>query len=415
MAEKAATNKVHCTYPLCKLVFKSEGEMKQHKTFDNEHEYCAQCDEDFEDEERLLIHKIKSVKHIVCPVCGIEFRSDGGRNAHIRQNHQSQQIIPCHGCKATFKSASGLMAHIEKDECSTIRHVHLLQEQSKKMMIREALDAGEGMSLPIIPPQGTLEDADYDDTDGGVMLKTGQAASRAMSNREALSNQPKPGQDDPTASVSAMLALKHWPALGANATKGTSVAPSDLLAFSELSISTATGKDNKSWKGKEPVRSTTNAVSSQRPFGIGTLPPGDTLRMLDRAWDATKFFDSFTGQYICPCKRSFATMAEFENHVLRKSRMMEDRQCPGCLRFFKTTAALVAHLESPSTRCNLSDGERYGQIFEEITGGLIQTAGYAEDGTVKYEAGKLEIADGSEPGTTTIGTDLRLRPQRREF
>ncbi|KAE8332290.1 hypothetical protein BDV39DRAFT_200438 [Aspergillus sergii] len=415
MAEEAVVKKVKCTYPGCKLVFKSEKEMKHHKKFGSEHAYCDECEEDFEDEERLLIHKIKSVKHIVCPVCGIDFGSDGGRNSHIRQNHRSLQIIPCHGCKTTFKSASGLMSHIEKDECPKIRSVHLLQEQSKKMMIREALGAGEGMNMPIIPLQGTLEDTEYDDADGGVMLETGEAASRALSNREALNNQPKPGRDDPTASVSAMLALKHWPTLDGRASKGKSVAPSELLAFSDLSISAATGKENNSWKGKEPVRSIPDAVSSQRPFGIGTLRPGDTLRMLDRAWDATKFFDSFTGQFVCPCKKGFSIMTEFENHVLMKSRMMEDRQCPGCLRFFKTTAALVAHLESSSTRCNLSDGERYGQIFEEITGGLIQTAGYTEDGRIKYEAGKLEITDGLAPATTTVGTDLRLRPQRREF
>ncbi|PIG82029.1 C2H2 finger domain protein [Aspergillus arachidicola] len=388
MAEEAVTKKVKCTYPGCKLVFKSEKEMKHHKKFDSEHAYCDECEEDFEDEERLLIHKIKSVKHIVCPVCGIDFGSDGGRNSHIRQ------IIPCHGCKTTFKSASGA---VEEDD-----------DQG-------ALGAGEGMNMPIIPLQGTLEDTEYDDADGGVMLETGEAASRALSNREALNNQLKPGRGDPTASVSAMLALKHWPNLDGKASKGKSVAPSELLAVSDLSISAATGKENNSWKGKEPVRSMPDAVSFQRPFGIGTLRPGDTLRMLDRAWDATKFFDSFAGQFVCPCKKGFSTMTEFENHVLMKSRMMEDRQCPGCLRFFKTTAALVAHLESPSTRCNLSDGERYGQIFEEITGGLIQTAGYTEDGRIKYEAGKLEITDGLEPATTTVGTDLRQRPQRREF
>lgn len=92
MAEKTVT-KVKCTFAGCKLVFNSEKDMKQHKTFDSEHEYCAQCDEDFEDEERLLIHKIKSIKHIVCPVCGIEFRSDSGRNSHIRQVRTSSDPV----------------------------------------------------------------------------------------------------------------------------------------------------------------------------------------------------------------------------------------------------------------------------------------------------------------------------------
>jgi hypothetical protein len=33
----------------------------------------------------MLVHKIKSKEHIVCPICGIEYRSEGGRDAHIRQ------------------------------------------------------------------------------------------------------------------------------------------------------------------------------------------------------------------------------------------------------------------------------------------------------------------------------------------
>lgn len=59
--------------------------MKKHKEIVPEHEYCTICDIDFEDETRFLIHKIQDGKHIACPVCGIEFRSEGGRDGHIRQ------------------------------------------------------------------------------------------------------------------------------------------------------------------------------------------------------------------------------------------------------------------------------------------------------------------------------------------
>jgi hypothetical protein len=33
----------------------------------------------------MLVHKIKNKDHIVCPICGIEYRSEGGRESHIRQ------------------------------------------------------------------------------------------------------------------------------------------------------------------------------------------------------------------------------------------------------------------------------------------------------------------------------------------
>ncbi|KAE8355233.1 hypothetical protein BDV28DRAFT_163344 [Aspergillus coremiiformis] len=400
MAQRARPAKVCCSYSDCTLFFNSESEMKQHKSFN--HEYCNRCDEDFEDEERLLIHKIKSNKHIVCPVCGVEFHSEGGRNSHIRLNHRSLQILPCHGCKAAFRTASGLMHHIESDECPSIRQLHLIQEQSKKIMIKEALNAGDGISLPIIPPPDGRDnpdtDTDHDELDGGVTLVIGEASSRELANREAMDNQPKPGQDDPTASISAMLALKHWPALDAEVPKGKDVAPSEP-ALSKLRISAEAGKENESCKEKELARSVPDNKGQRGPFGIATPELGLTLRMLERTWDPTDFFNSFIGEYICPCKQVFATLKEFETHVLMNSRVMEDKQCPGCFRFFKSTTALVAHFESPSARCHISDSSRYGQIVDELTGGLIQTAGYNEDGTIKYEAGKLAITDSAAAST----------------
>lgn len=73
-------------------------------------------------------------------------------------------------------------------------------------------------------------------------------------------------------------------------------------------------------------------------------------------------------------------------------------RCPGCFRTFKTTAALIAHCESSTARCKINDAPKYGQIIDELSGGAIQTSGYHEDGSIRYEAGKLEM-----PKTTTIG------------
>lgn len=80
-------------------------------------------------------------------------------------------------------------------------------------------------------------------------------------------------------------------------------------------------------------------------------------------------------------------------------------RCPRCRRRFKTTAALIAHCESASTRCDINDGEKYGQVIDELTGGVIQAVGTLTDGTVKYEAGKLDI-----PKTNTVGTSPRPNP-----
>lgn len=77
-------------------------------------------------------------------------------------------------------------------------------------------------------------------------------------------------------------------------------------------------------------------------------------------------------------------------------------RCPGCLRIFKSTAALIAHCESPTVRCSINQNIKYGQLIDELSGGVIQAAGYNEDGTIRYEAGKLDM-----PKTKTIGVDLQ--------
>lgn len=77
------------------------------------------------------------------------------------------------------------------------------------------------------------------------------------------------------------------------------------------------------------------------------------------------------------------------------------RRCPGCLKIFKSTAALVAHWESSSTKCDVSEGNLYAQIMDEVSGGMIQIAGYNDDGTMRYEAGKVDLQK-----KTTVGVDL---------
>lgn len=77
-------------------------------------------------------------------------------------------------------------------------------------------------------------------------------------------------------------------------------------------------------------------------------------------------------------------------------------RCPGCFRIFKSAAALVAHCESPSVRCDINAKDIYSQFIDELSGGVIQATGYNSNGTIKYEAGKLDV-----PKNTTIGVDIQ--------
>lgn len=100
MSRPISQRKVACTFDDCSRLFLSVEEMRSHKESEPLHDYCDRCDMDFENEERFLIHKIMTAsKHIVCPICGIDFRSEGGRDAHIRQVNQ---LCRTHNCPLPF-------------------------------------------------------------------------------------------------------------------------------------------------------------------------------------------------------------------------------------------------------------------------------------------------------------------------
>ena len=84
------------------ITFKSSASLRAHKVADKDlHNYCATCDEDFDDFHQHQVHLLNSDKHFVCYVCCKEFKSVGGRDLHMKQvcpgsspPHPSSQIIP---------------------------------------------------------------------------------------------------------------------------------------------------------------------------------------------------------------------------------------------------------------------------------------------------------------------------------
>lgn len=190
-----------------------------------------------------------------------------------------------------------------------------MKEQSKKLMIKEALKAGEGSPMPLIP-----DPAEADDVDGGVKI-----SSLEQKNREAMMNQPfAVHAANFVAHASADLATQHWPTLtGSTSTRVTDEnLPRDLMSLSELEISSSRDKESSIWKGKARAGSAVGGESlpKERPFGVSLADAGQTLRVLDERWDATSFLNSFSGEYMCPCGAGFDRRESFEEHVLMKSR-----------------------------------------------------------------------------------------------
>ena len=76
-------SKVPCTYKDCSRGFTKEADMKRHK--DEDHDWCRLCDVDCADDEAFLEHKVQSEMHICCDICGEDFRSERGKERHMRQ------------------------------------------------------------------------------------------------------------------------------------------------------------------------------------------------------------------------------------------------------------------------------------------------------------------------------------------
>ena len=76
-------SKVPCTYEDCTRGFTKETDMKRHK--DEDHDWCRLCNVDCADDVAFLEHKVLSEMHICCDVCGEDFRSEKGKERHMRQ------------------------------------------------------------------------------------------------------------------------------------------------------------------------------------------------------------------------------------------------------------------------------------------------------------------------------------------
>ena len=152
-------------------------------------------------------------------------------------------------------------------------------------------------------------------------------------------------------------------------------------------------------------RPTSDLSSGGVPVGSLALPnpnaphqhivklPAHSVVSSSTALDIEKYWDPIAQIYACPtskCKRSFRTSDDFRKHLLSSSHVGGQVTCPSCLKKFATTAAWVAHTESSSKKCALRTSFNYNHVMREITGGVLGTAGFNENGSVKFVAPKID-------------------------
>ncbi|KIY01656.1 uncharacterized protein Z520_01792 [Fonsecaea multimorphosa CBS 102226] len=431
--------KIKCTYEDCFKHFDTHQAMILHKVKDPEHSYCKLCDVDCADDMFLFIHQLGSPAHICCPICGSEFKSPIARDSHMDTHHRYTQNIECAGCQQKFRSAADLMQHIERDECPTIKLQDFQMQRAERQIQKDAWEA-ETDPFAINPPTWDQTSAASNNARPDLLGMSTDDSGRSLSNARGGPISTESHEQFPPLSQKMVNASAAPPqsSSGQKPTGDLDDLDRSAKAMSNLQISqpacgmqqnTDTRQENisggmvKGWLNSvsatlgPPSDDSTEvasmydrrASSSETP---GTIPPSSqaspnqdaphkhiiqmpahSIVSTSSRLDHEKYWDSIRQVYSCPtikCKRQFRTLAEFQQHLLSSAHIGGQVTCPSCLKRFATTAAWVAHTASASKRCDIRNSANFNQVMRELTGGLLGTQGYNDNGSVKFVAPKIE-------------------------
>ncbi|KAI1623418.1 hypothetical protein EDD37DRAFT_694797 [Exophiala viscosa] len=361
--------KIKCTYKDCFKHFNSQDAMIAHKTKDPVHSYCKLCDVDCEDDMHLFIHQLGTPAHICCPVCAQEFKSTSGRDRHVEQDHRAAQSLECAGCNMKFRSAASLMSHIENDECSIIRLQDFQMQRAEKQIQKDAWVA-ETDPFNINPSARGWENRTNLGTERSTGLLDGGLVNAS------------PKRDNPD--------VNGWLA-------------------SVKSTATNPPSDNHSEVASIYNRKTSESIMSENVPPPSVLRPADpdpaaghkhvismpahSIITTTSSLDMERFWDAIRQEYICPgekCRRTFKSRLDFQKHLLSSAHVGGQVVCPSCLKRFATTTAWVAHCESASKKCDIRNSSDFNNVIREITGGVLGTRGFMDDGSVQYVAPKIQ-------------------------
>ncbi|MCJ1403298.1 hypothetical protein MMC11_006521 [Xylographa trunciseda] len=423
-----------CPYEDCRLGFDNLKSLRRHKV--DKHDYCRKCNKDFKDFQDHLDHKIESSEHITCPVCGEDFRSNGGRDSHIRTMHPNPQDLSCPGCGAKFVRAGSLIDHIEKNKCMRIS-VDQFERYRASHAIKHAhlnsLDFDEdGDTLFAVEPETesvggvdlVTENGEDEDELAGLTNKTDtveiQEEHNSSSKTTMASVVAARAELSGSASIrhtSRPLDMEEFPALGGSTVRKTAGALTSTQAGPWVKIpawstpgSTShkviveTAKQNLG-KAKQNVQSgttryshpvltdmTTGSVPTQSGLTFSNGEPVEAIDPTSSRYNPDAF-KTILDTWKCPyprCGKSFPTRQAFTGHLSSQAHKGVDHRCPECLRIYQDATALTQHMEASSSRCRIKNSKDFEQIMGMVSGGIIRIDGQHVDGTIRYDAGEPE-------------------------
>jgi hypothetical protein len=340
------------------------------------------------------------------------------------------------------------MFHIENDECSVIRLTDFQVQRAEKQLEKDTWEQEtNAFGLPRI---NSTQQSQRAGTSLGLIDDV--PASRAERSLHTAIGGPISTaslQQFPPLLPSAAATTPDPVILGNQPIKARATA-NDLIDFdqaavdmTQLHISQASLTQNPASANYQPTQDTTNATNKVEGWldsiGTSTKPPQEdysrvasiydqkaTIPVVDEnappasngtnptlnakhahittqqatsvisrstVLDVERYWDALQQQYVCPgnrCNRQFNQAQHFRDHLLSAAHVGGIVVCPSCLKRFRTTAAWVAHTESASKKCDIRNSVNFNMVMREITGGVLGTYGFLDDGTVNYVAPKIQ-------------------------
>ncbi|KAL8642511.1 MAG: hypothetical protein Q9228_000803 [Teloschistes exilis] len=406
-----------CTYKDCDLGFQTRKDLRKHKFRD--HDYCRVCDLDFEDDDAFHQHKIHSEKHICCTVCSLDFYSESGRDRHYFTAHNAAHNVKCRRCDVVFARGAGLVSHFEKNQChpkdkqGIDAELFEVQRCETAMVMQNRIkNLDEFGELAFLRSQtyGTSTGGSVVQSSvGGVPIESSEQPDYLNEDDLLSQHHSNAADSDATTDLLGLKSERNYPVLNAtnlaalnNATKDKERTPKASRAewpvvgkerYELMDRMSNVTLDDRVATPVPMMPDLSVAGPSIRPSRSGFSDVGDGSTTTTKA--ITLQPNSMSGLWECPfykCRFRQDLEAHMAMSKEENGHQGYENICPSCLKRFKSASAFLAHLESPTIRCNIRDSRTYSNVLHVVSGGHLASQGRHPDGTNKIvtqkDAGK---------------------------
>ncbi|KAK3988574.1 hypothetical protein QBC44DRAFT_98411 [Cladorrhinum sp. PSN332] len=338
----------------------------------------------------------KGNRHFHCGICMEFFYTPNAMKAHDRKIHPIEQRIECPGCNEQFKKPGSLVEHIERDRCRKIGSQDMAKRREEKLAFARELQRRHFGQNPGNPEQalkihntgnqkegkskGPFNFSRF--VSGTVDGSYGNPSLSSLRPTAGSGVRPNPLSFQTIQTEPRVRSTSEFPPVGGSGNASPPTIPN------ESSGNPWAQKRNLFPGAPPPSRPTPEHLQAVQERAKNKYNAWSEHDPRNPNWDPSRYYVPLTEKYNCPhdrCQKSFTSVAGLSIHLRSGTHANNWKvQCPMCMRWFSSTAALISHGESQSARCHLRKSEGYRHLLHQATAGIVDTTETNEDGTEKY-------------------------------